>query len=134
MTDYGELIRKEVQKNFPLFGTIRTAMVYNQFSNPDYDPNTGSVTNNPGLTFNLSGVLGKVSSSGSSFAVRRADDVVNPFTDKSYLIPALDLPILPDLNDELVDVYGVVWDIRGYSADPARATYKFWLRPKGISV
>lgn len=121
--DPKDIIQKELQKNFPLFGNIRKLFTINYYGNPTYDPDTG-VVEAPVGTADSYGILASV----SSWDKQQPIDEKFLAIDKSFLVPVLDLPQPPQMSDRIV-IEGTVWRIKGIKVDPADGAYKMWIRP-----
>lgn len=51
--------------------------------------------------------------------------------DRVAIFPALDLPVVPRINDLIVDPSLSTWKVKAVSEDPVDAHYELWVRPMG---
>lgn len=131
MVDPGDIAKTEIQKNFPLFGTIRTLVRYSSVdpfnAGTDYDPSTGIVTQGILSEHNPFVIFLSMSEVSYTFVEKIDDDPILEI-DKVALFPSLDLPVVPKVND-IIDDTADKWKVKGVGHDPAFATWFLWVRP-----
>ena len=49
--------------------------------------------------------------------------------DRVAIFPALNLPVVPKINDLIVDPSLKEWEVKAVSEDPVDAHYELWVRP-----
>lgn len=130
MTDPGQILRQEIQKNFPQFGSIRTLVTY-QAEQPEdqpYDADTGVVGPDPDppASFTVHMIFSAIT---AAQAAAKPDDPVQA-KDQKALVPALDMKVVPLIDDHIITPDGVLWVVKSVRYDPAAATYTMWIRPR----
>lgn len=120
--DAGKLTQKLVQKHFPKFGSIRQLFTYQEMGEPTYDG--GDVTEHILNTYQVYMIMSDI----STYGIFKNEDTAILSIDKSVVFPALDLPVVPKINDKIA-LNQYTYTIIGIAEDPAAATYQFHIRP-----
>lgn len=129
MADPGELIKQQVQKHFPKFGSLRKDCTYQHLGNQDYIP--GNVpADNIIAEYPLKIIVYPVTGSLLSAVSVMVDDQADILKTRAAVFPALDLPIAPVEKDTILfPGEGGRWEIIGLSPDPAPGSYEIVIKP-----
>jgi hypothetical protein len=127
-TDPGQILRDQIQKNFPKFGSIRQSCIYRQMNSADYDADSGLVTPDEGGQYPLL-IIFDNASAGAMSNVGLAEDSSIIRDVKVAIFPALDLPIEPQIGDIIIREDSSQWAVIGVIPDPAGAHWELVVRP-----
>jgi len=116
--DPGEILKTEIQKALPSFGTIRKTAIYKVMGESVHNPTTGRATRKVLARHSLDVII------GSTKAIREDEIDVR----ETALFSSLDLPIEPNIGDFL-EKDGIDFRIINFQTDPAKATWKLFIRP-----
>ncbi len=118
-----------LQANWPQLvkhGCTKTC-TYQQMPDPDYDANAGEpVDQDPISETHIEVVF-------DQFSNMVIDGEAIRVIDREALFPTMDLPVVPRINDRIVDPSTTVWRVvSGAPSDPADAHYSLHVRPVGV--
>lgn len=131
MADPGELVEKLVQKHFPKFGKIRKLCTYRRLGTPEYDNESGDNTETVIQEESIYIIFDEFGFTETQSQVIQKDDESILKTDRKAGFPSLDLPFVPEANDEIIrQDNGSKWNVIGFSSDPMPGYYELHVRPK----
>jgi hypothetical protein len=120
-----------LKKNWPLlvkFGATKTC-TYKKMASAAYaggNVTKPTVSSHPGLEI-VFDVVGQGADKKYQFKLEDGSAVRT--IDKVAIFPALDLPVVPVINDLIVDPSSVEWIVKAVSEDPVNAHYELLVRP-----
>ena len=129
MLDPAEIIKNEIQKNFPKFGKIRKSCVYKESDESIVDTSTGQSIPVYSNTYPLMVIFDEFNPSRSFSTDTFIDEESVRSIDKIAIFPSLDLPIMPKVTDVIVDDLNIEWRVLGVSSDPVPGHYELHIRP-----
>jgi len=117
----GTTVQTAVQAAFDILDDMLTTVTYRSKSSGSatYNTTTGAVSESY-TSYSVAGLLVRYQS-------QEIDNVVIQPTDQKLLVPALDLAVVPKLNDVVV-IGSVNWQVMNFSKDPAAAMYIIQIR------
>lgn len=108
---------------------VTTTCTYKSMELPTY--NGGVVTKNvisqhPGTEIIFTAMGG---GSLQKYQAMLVDGETIKKIDKVAVFPSLNLPVVPKINDFIVDPSAVSFKVKAVALDPANAAYELWVRP-----
>lgn len=116
MTDIAQVYKEQLQKQFVRFGSARSLVTYYSTSQSLYDPETGINTATINSEHELYLIVDR-SKLEDIPGITIDDDETGVF------FPALDLSVVPDLNDYYTDGGGIDWRVTGVYPDNFKASW-----------
>jgi hypothetical protein len=129
MADPGELAARLVQANWPKFGTIRKACMYNAMPVVNFDPAVRTINTSPTSQTPLQIIFDIFSITSKMAPEQLADEDTIKTTDEKAMFPRLDLdPVVPKIGDIIVKPDSSEWRVMAMSKDPVPALYELHVR------
>lgn len=114
------LILDLVSQAFTIVDDLAVVATFVQHTGSTYDAASGATTEATTLFPNIKMVMPK-------FSAEEKDDEVKIFTDSKCLIPAKDLPVVPNINDEITTATAS-WDVIRILGVPGDSLYILHVR------
>lgn len=124
-----------LQQNWPKFtaqGATKTC-TYQQMGDSSY---VGGNVTKPIIssTPNMEIIFDALGTGGSQKFQNTLDDGETIRSiDRVVIFPSLDLPVVPKINDLIVDPSLIEWKVKATADDPVDAHYELWVRPINVS-
>jgi hypothetical protein len=131
MVDPGLLMKQMLSKHFSKLGSLRKKCTYQKISNTKdgYNENTGDyspvvVSSHPNIYF----VFDEFNFTEKMAAINKEENSTIETTDKKAIIPSADLPVIPSIDDLIIDEDNTTWRIAAMSSDPLPAHYELHVK------
>lgn len=129
MSDPGLIAQRQVQANWPKFGSIRKSCTYKSRPNSTYNPADQTAVESPSTDYPIFVIFDNFSFTSKMAPQMEDDEEGGTYTDKKALFPFLDLPVVPQMGDFIVNnVTGETWRVMAKNEDPVPALYELHVR------
>ncbi len=131
MADPGVLAAELMQKHWPKFGSILKDSTYTPTKNSSYDAVSGVVTElpDPLVEYSIKVIYDQFPQTKMYSPIAKGETEVLSI-DRIAMFPALDLPVVPQIDDRLKEVASNdQWRVVGILTDPASGHYSLHVRP-----